>query len=318
MSESDLNDIRRFITVARAGSLTSAAKDLRLPVSSVARSMTRLEGHLGLLLMHRGPRGLTLTEEGKLYLDSCRKTLRRLTVTEESLHQEHSHPRGLIRIMAPTTTAHTVLVPILPEFLRCYPDVRVKLLLYASDWDQDLREDIDVLFKIGPSKSSSRRIRRYPDVRTALFASKTYLAQAGTPRNPEELRRHSCIGSMPWALTKGRSKQTIAPSFRVMAEDPLIFREMLLNNVGIARLPCHLAFAKSVETKLVRVLPDWEGAPISHSAIFIGPSHLTPRIQVFLDFVQRYFGTDLDPRLSGRPPDTVFVTGDSLRLMHKG
>ena len=118
---SDLNDVRTFVAVAQAGTLTAAAKELQLPTSTVSRALTRLEKHLGVLLVQRSPRGLVLTDSGKDYLQSCRRALQTLRHGRELLEDRRSSPSGLIKVVCPVTMARDVLAPLLKEFLGRYP-----------------------------------------------------------------------------------------------------------------------------------------------------------------------------------------------------
>src|SRR5471032_2588764 len=131
MNDLDLNDIRTFVAVAQAGTLTAAAKELRLHTSTVSRAVTRLERHLGVLLVQRSPRGLVLTDSGKEYLQSCRRALRTLKDGGELLQGRRLKPSGLIKVACPVTMARDVLAPLLNEFLGRYPDLRLEIEPYA-------------------------------------------------------------------------------------------------------------------------------------------------------------------------------------------
>ena len=138
MNDLDLNDIRTFVAVAQAGTLTAAAKELRLPTSTVSRAVTRLERHLGVLLVQRSPRGLVLTDSGKEYLQSCRRALQTLRHGRELLEDRRLSPTGLIKVVCPITMARDVLAPLLKEFLGRYPDLRIEIEPYATPAIQPL------------------------------------------------------------------------------------------------------------------------------------------------------------------------------------
>jgi LysR family transcriptional activator of dmlA len=148
MKDLDLNDVRTFVTVAQAGTLTAAAQELRISTSTVSRALTRLEKHLNVLLVQRSPRGLVLTDSGKDYLQSCRRALRTLKDGGELLVGRRSSPSGIIKVACPVTMAREVFAPLLKEFLGRYPDLRIEIEAYASGWDQEPREDMDVFFKL--------------------------------------------------------------------------------------------------------------------------------------------------------------------------
>jgi len=297
MNELDLNDIRTFVTIAQAGTLTAAAKEMELPASTVSRALTRLEKHLDVLLMQRGPRGLILTDLGKDYLQSCRRALGAIRDGNELLEGRRSSPNGLIKVVCPVTVARDVLAPTLKEFLGRYPDLRIELELYSAGWDQEPREDVDVFFKLRAPKDSLRRVRQYPGTIRGLFASPGYIQASGSPVTPDDLTAHKCIGSGPWKLSQG--KKTITPNilFRVISSDPTVALKLAISEFGIAILPLWMAKDADVRNSLIPILPQWTPEPITLCALFSGPARLTPKVQALLDFLDEYLGTDRDPRL---------------------
>jgi len=297
MNDLDLNDIRTFVAVAQAGTLTAAAKELRLPTSTVSRAVTRLERHLGVLLVQRSPRGLVLTDSGKEYLQSCRRALQTLRHGRELLEDRRLSPTGLIKVVCPITMARDVLAPLLKEFLGRYPDLRIEIEPYATDWDQEPREDADVFFKLLAPKDSLRRVRPYPGTVRGLFASPGYIQVSGSPATPDGLTAHHCLGSGAWKLSWG--KKTVTPNilFRVVSSDPTVALKLAIRGFGIAILPLWMAKSPDVRDDLTPILPQWTPEPITLCALFAGPSRLTPKVQALLDFLDEYIGTDRDPRL---------------------
>ncbi len=297
MNNLDLNDVRTFVSIAQAGTLTAAAKDMRLPTSTVSRALTRLEQHLGVLLVQRSPRGLVLTDSGKDYLQSCRRALRALRDGSELLEGRRSSPSGLIKVACPITMARDVLAPLLKEFLRRYPDLRMEIEPYAASWDQEPREDVDVFFKLLAPKDSLRRVRQYPGTVRGLFASPDYVQASGSPANPDDLTTHICIGSADWKLSRGKKIVTPNILFRVISSDPTVALKLAISGFGIAILPLWLAKSADVCDGLIPILPLWTPEPITLCALFSGPARLTPKVQALLDFLDEYIGTDRDPRL---------------------
>jgi LysR family transcriptional regulator, transcriptional activator for dmlA len=302
-----LNDVRTFILIAQAGTLTAAAKELGLPTSTVSRSLTRLEKELDVILMQRSPRGLTVTDIGKEYLQTCRRALRTLKDGAELLESRRKRPSGLIKIACPVTMARNIFAPLLKEFLERYPDLRVEIEPYATGWDQEPREDVDIFFKLRAPKDSMRRVRPYPGTVRGLFASPKYVSAFGTPATPDELPLHTCVGSGIWKLSRGR--KTVAPNitFKVVASDPLVHLKLAVSGLGIAILPLYMAQRPGTREQLVPVLPRWIPEPIIVCALFSGPARMTPKVKVLLDFLGEYMGTDRDPRLHGLPTTGLFT-----------
>ena len=307
MKDLDLNDVRTFVAVAQAGTLTAAAKELRVPASTVSRALTRLEKHLNVLLVQRSPRGLVLTDSGKDYLQSCRRALRTLKDGGELLEGRRSSPGGIIKVVCPVTMAREVFAPLLKEFLGRYPDLRIEIEPYASGWDQEPREDVDVFFKLRAPRDSVRRVRPYPGTVRGLFASPGYIQASGSPATPDDLAAHTCIGSGVWKLSRGQRVATPNILFRVVSGDPTVALELVISGFGIAVLPLWMAKRADIRNRLSPVLPQWSPEPITLCALFSGPSRMTPKVQALLEFLDEYLGTDRDPRLKQNPAKGYFT-----------
>jgi LysR family transcriptional activator of dmlA len=195
------------------------------------------------------------------------------------------------------TMARDAIAPLLKEFLERYPELRVEIEPYAASWDQEPRDDVDVFFKLRAPKDSLRRVRPYPGTVRGLFAGQNYLKDAGDLSTPHDLPLHNCVGSRPWKLS--RAKKVVTPDilFRVVTSDPTVALKLALGGVGIVILPLWMAKSPEVRQALVQILPQWVPEPITLCALFSSPSRLTPKVQVLLDFLDEYLGTDRDPRL---------------------
>ncbi len=308
----DLNDVRFLVAAAQAGTLSAAGRELRVPPSTVSRALTRLEKHLGVLLLQRTSKGLTLTDAGKDYLQTCRRALRTLKEGGELLTEQRSQPRGLLKIVCPVTMARDVLAPLQPEFLSRYPGLRVEIESYSSGFDQEPREDVDVFFKLRAPKDSVRRIRPYPSTARGLFASHAYVERSGMPRKPDDLPAHTCVGSGTWKLTRGQQLGAPSIAFRVVTSDPNVNLTLALQGFGICILPLWMAGWPEAREKLVPILPQWKLEPLTLCALFSGQSRLTPKVQVLLDFLAEYIGTRRDPRLRQPWSSTYFIQPSTL------
>ncbi len=193
------------------------------------------------------------------------------------------------------------------EFVGRFPDLHLEIETYASGWDQEPREDVDVFFKVRAPKDSLRRVRTYPGTVRGLFASHEYVKAAGTPASPDDLSAHTCIGSGVWKLIRGEKVATPNVTFRVASSDPTVNMKLAVEGFGIVILPLYMAKRQEVRGSLVRILPDWSPEPITLCALFFDPSRLTPKVQVLLDFLTEYLGTDRDPRLPNLPAKGFFT-----------
>lgn len=293
----DLNDVRMFAAASQAGTLTAAAKVLGVPPSTVSRSLTRIEKHLGLCLVRRGPKGLTLTDPGREYLRSCKIALRALAEGAEGLEDQRSHPKGVLKVACPITMARDLLAPLLNQFFVQFPDVRVQIDPYCSDFEQEPREDVDVFFKIREPKDSLRRIRPFPSTLRGLFASPDYVRKFGSSTTPDGLSEHRCIGKGIWKLKRGKTIATPNIPFRVLASDPNVHLTLGLAGVGICLLPLWMAKRPENRDRLIAVLPQWQFDPLTLCALFSVQARLSPKVQALLDFLLDYIGTARDPRL---------------------
>lgn len=303
----ELNDIQNFVVTADSGSLRGAAESLRIPTSTVSRSLSRLEKSLDMLLMHRTQRGIVLTDAGKQYLQSCKRALRILRERTDLLDDQRAKPAGVIRVACPITVARSLIAPILSKFTYEYPELRVELDGYFSGWDQQPKDDVDIFFKILEPKDSSRKVRTYPASVRGLFSTRGYLESAGSPKDPADLSSHRCIGWDTWRLSKGRRVVVPDIQFQVTTSDPAVAVRLALDNAGIAILPFWVANDPSVKKQLVPVLSMWELPSIKFCALYPETSRLTPKIRVFLDFVEQYIGTEKDPRLQGSKVQDCFI-----------
>ena len=295
----NLDDIGIFVAAAEAGTFSAAAARLHVPASTISRSLTRLEKNLDLLLVRRSQRGLALTDAGKEYLFSCKRALRTLREGRELVDKHRASPSGVLRVACPVTMARDAIAPLLGKFIKTFPDLTVELETYSSAFDQEPKEDIDVFFKVRAPRDSSRRIRSYPGVVRGLFASRRYVQSTGMPAEPADLTSHRCIGSGRWVLSKGAKTVTPDVAPRIVTDDPVVHRQLVLDDGGIAILPLYMALDPAIAKRLVPILPEWQAKPVVPCALYSDSSRLTPKVKVFLDFMQKYLGTDLDPRLRG-------------------
>jgi LysR family transcriptional regulator, transcriptional activator for dmlA len=193
--------------------------------------------------------------------------------------------------------ARDVLAPLVKEFLGRYPALRIEIEAYAAGWDQEPREDADVFFKLLAPKDSLRRVRPYPGTVRGLFASAEYIEASGRPSTSDDLTAHSCIGFGPWNLTRDQKIATPNIHFRVVTSDPAVALELALSGFGVSVLPLWMAKSPDVSDALTPVLPLWSPEPTTLCALFYGPTRLTPKVQILLDFLEEYIGTDRDPRV---------------------
>jgi len=306
MSETfDLNEMRVFSAVAARRSFVGAARALRMPKATVSRKVRALEERLGVRLLQRTTRRVSLTEVGSVFQERCARIEEEIADAEAAVGRYSDRPRGTLRVTAPYTLARDVLVPFLPEFLRRYPEVRVWLTLKNEPEDL-VGRGADVALTPWPLADSSHAARLVASARTALFASPAYLARKGIPRAPEDLSEHDALlyaggGQAPrfeWTLTKGGRSVTVAVAPVLVCNDMTPLLAAAVAGTGILH-----AFSPSVAdpvtgAALTPVLAGWAGPSVDVRAVFPARSGLAPKVRVFLDFL----AGEVAPRIAaGRP-----------------
>jgi len=294
-----IGDMQTFLAVTENGSFAGAAKALRLTPSAVSRSIARIEARLGVLLIQRTTRSLSLTPEGESYRSRISALLAEVDAVEQSLGHERETPRGTLRINAAVPFGVHCLLPILPRFMAAYPEVTVDLAL--SDTLVDLVEErADIAIRIGPLRDTRLRAKKLGHSAMVLVASPAYLAVHGTPDEPGDLARHIClkfsfrrsVDSWPF-LVGGRVVQRPVDG-PFLGNSGEVVRLMAVADGGIARLGRFHVARDLAEGRLVEVLGACNpGDGEDLHALYSGQDRLALRVRAFLDFL------DAELRLPG-------------------
>jgi len=264
----DLNRIAVFGQVIEAGSFTSAARALGVRKSSVSRSVAALEAELGIRLLQRTTRKLSLTDAGRTYYERTRDALAGLEEAQKAAAALGAVPRGLVRLTAPTDLG-VALAPIVATFLRAHPAVRVEVSLTARIVDL-VKEGFDLAVRAGSLQDSSLLVHKLADTELGLFAAPAYLDQAGRPRRLADLARHECVlyrstgGAARWRLAGPRGEEEVQVHGRVESDEFAFVRSAMESGLGVALGPVS-AFAASVQSgSAERVLPSFalQSAPV--------------------------------------------------------
>jgi DNA-binding transcriptional LysR family regulator len=262
----DLNLVSAFVEVVEAQSFTAAARALGLPKSSVSRRVTELEKELGVPLLHRTTRKLSLTDAGRAYFAQAERALTELRSAAELASGMDAEPRGIVRLTAPVDVGVMGLPEILGDFSRTYPDIHVELSL--STRELDLREEgFDLAIRSGTSHDANLVARRLGHSTAGLFASPRYLNARGRPKTVGELMQHDAVlfrgkdGKALWRLEgPNGTTSSVEVSGRVSGNELMFVRNAIANGLGIGILPLFVevrcAEAKKIEP-LERVLSEW-------------------------------------------------------------
>jgi DNA-binding transcriptional LysR family regulator len=287
-----LGEIETFLAVAREGSFASAAKALRLTPSAISRAIARLENRLGVQLIQRTTRALTLTPEGETYRARIAGLVAEMDGVERSLASAGQGPRGPLRVNASVPFGMHWLIPILPRFLAACPGITLDLAL--SDAVIDLVEErADVAIRIGPLRDTRLRAKKLGHSDMLVVASPEYLESRGMPADPQALEHHTClqfsfrrsIDSWPFRIGDRTMQRSIEGPF--LGNSGEVVRLMAIAGGGIARLARFHVAADLAAGRLVEILrPFNPGDGEDIHALFSGQERLTSRVRAFLDFLE--------------------------------
>jgi DNA-binding transcriptional LysR family regulator len=284
-----LGEMEAFLQVARRSSFAAAAKALRQTPSAVSRSVARLEARLGVALLRRTTRALTLTPEGERYRDQAAELMADLEALERGLTDDAAVPSGRLRVSASVPFGTHVVLPILPRFLAEHPRMSVDLALTDEVIDLAATQ-ADVAIRVGPLRDTRLRARRLGSSRMVVVASPAYLAVHGAPEHPDDLTGHNCLNfsfrrsvdTWPFRVGAGVSQRPIQGNF--FGNSGEVVRLMALGGAGIARFGRFHVSADIAAGRLVPVLDAFnpEDAEEIH-ALFVGHARLALRIRAFVD-----------------------------------
>jgi DNA-binding transcriptional LysR family regulator len=259
----DFEGLAVFAKVAEARSFAGAAAELKLSKATVSKAVTRLEARLGTRLFNRTSRRLALTDAGRQLVARASAILAEGEAAESEVLAQSVSPRGLVRLAAPMSFGLLHVAPLLPEFLKAYPDVSVDL--HLSDAMIDLiGEGFDAALRIAALPDSSLVARRLCAVKTHLVAAPSYLAVRGTPKHPLQLAEHSCLGyaylQTPgvWRFTnKSGETASVRPAGPLRVNNGDAMMPALIAGLGLGVLPDFILRGALSDGTLKIVLPEW-------------------------------------------------------------
>ncbi|EJT04801.1 LysR family transcriptional regulator [Rhizobium sp. CCGE 510] len=289
----DLNDIAVFVKVAQYGSFSRAAHSLGMPVSTVSRKVTSLEEQLGVTLLQRTTRKLSLTAQGRAYFDQCSEPLAHLIDAEQALTETQKKPEGLLKISVPVILGQEIFYEFVSCFLKTYPDIQVDLFVTNLFLDL-IAENIDLGIRFGELKDSSIVAQRLGKSVRYLVAAPDYLKGRALPSKPEDLREHQCVllngrnGDAEWHLVSGGKSVRQQVSGPVSSRDFDAVSAFTNRGHGIGLLPSTYCDDEIRRGALIRLLPDWSSEEIFVHAVYPTRRFLPARLQVFLDALKAW------------------------------
>jgi LysR family transcriptional regulator, transcriptional activator for dmlA len=284
-----------FVLLAKKGSLSAAARELDITPPAATKRLAQMEQRLGVRLLNRTTRSISLTSEGELYLAQAQRILADIREMEESVASHRAAPKGLLRVNATLGFGRTTIAPLVSAFARDYPEIELQLRL--TDRPIDLVEEaFDLGIRFGALPDTRLSARRILANKRFLCASPAYLKRAGMPRTPDDLTRHSCIIHRQnddawgvWRLGRGRREHVVKVRGALSSNDGDVVLGWALDGHGIL-LRSEWDLAKYLASgRLQLVLPDYAPAPADLFVFYPSRQQLPAKVRVFIDFLAAHF-----------------------------
>lgn len=290
-------DLGFFSALASSGSLGAAARELGITTAAVSKRLAQIEGRLGLSLVNRTTRRMSLTPEGEVYLEHARKILGEIDSMESILWGSTETPKGLLRVNATLGFGRTQIAPLISEFVKKYPQVDIQLQLSVSP--PPITDDLyDVCFRFGHPPDSRTIAKLIVPNRRILVASPNYLKQFGEPKTPNDLMKHNCIGIRQgdeayglWRFTKNKTSAKKEPTEDVKirgnltTNDGEIAVNWALDNQGIL-LRAEWDVARYIKSgRLKHILTSYQAPDADIYAVFSQRNKTSARVNALVDFV---------------------------------
>jgi DNA-binding transcriptional LysR family regulator len=289
----DLNDMLYFAEVVDHGGFAAAGRALNVPKSKLSRRVAELESRLGVRLLQRTTRKLSLTAAGELYHRHCIAMREEAEAAEEAVAVVQTEPRGTIRVTCPVTLAQTTVGPLLPTFLERHPQVRIDMQVTNRVVDL-VQEGVDVALRVRPTldDSGSLIVKNLGMTLGLLVASPQQLEREGQPQSPDDLHKLTTLamsaadGRASWQL-QGPSGKSYELQHRPIftADDLQTLKYAVVHGLGMCIIPDYMCRRELREGRLAQVLPGWAPRPGVMHAVFPSRRGLVPAVRRFLDFL---------------------------------
>jgi LysR family transcriptional regulator, regulator for bpeEF and oprC len=285
-----------FARVVETGALTRAADSLQIPKATATTLIQQLEASLGVKLLNRTTRRISVTADGAAYYPRCIGILDQIRETEETLAQRRAAPAGRLRVEVPTLMARLVIVPALSSFFSRYPEIDIQL--GCSERRPDLVEEgIDCAVWSGELTDLGLIARRIGQLYFATCAAPAYLDRHGRPRHPKELAEHRCVNHFSprtgkifeWVFAKDGTRLTIPLRGDIALDDENSYVAAAEAGLGIAQIPAFVLKRALEKGRLELLLGDWFAEPAPLSVVYPENRHLSSKVRVFVDWVAELF-----------------------------
>lgn len=289
----DLNDMLYFAEVVERGGFAAAGRALGIPKSRLSRRVAELEARLGVRLLQRTTRTLSLTEVGEAYLRHCLAMRESAQAAEDTVAQVHAEPCGTVRVTCPVTLAQEIVGELMPAYLERYPRVRVEMQV-TNRVVNVVEEGVDVALRVRLTleESGSMVVKRLDEGRTLLVASPRQLERQGTPATLADLARMDTLAlsamdgrSSLRLIGPGGREESVHFTPRYVADDLLTLRFAAVAGTGLCWLPDYMCQEELASGQLVQLLPEWTQLRGIVHVVFASRRGLSPAVRSFLDYL---------------------------------
>lgn len=294
-----LNSMKTFVEVVDSEGFTAAANKIGLSRAQVSKSVMQLEAHLGIRLLNRTTRQVSLTDTGRLYYERSKAILDEIDEIDNLASQQSSHARGTLTLAAPTSFGVLHLNNAIAGYLKQYPEVQISLSLNDRFVDV-VSEGFDLAIRIAELEDSSLVARRIAPCKRVLVASPDYLQKHGKPKVPQDLTLHRCLvysndlrpGS--WTLGSGAGTETVRVNGPVCADNGDVLKDAAVAGLGVTLLPSFIVGPELRAGRLVQVLKAYQPCNISVYAVYPSRRYVPAKVRTFVDYLAGCFGDKPD------------------------
>lgn len=295
----DLLRMAIFAKVVEAKGFSEASRRMELSKSSISKAVTQLERSLGVRLLHRTTRAMSVTEAGAAFYGHCARIVEEHDQAMLAVGRFHSEPRGLLRVSAPVAFGTLHIAPALPQFLARYPEVRIDMVI--NDRLVDLADEgFDVAVRITREPSPNLVARHLATVNRKIVATPGYFQRMGVPAKPIELERHNCLTythfnpQETWRLRGPEGDIAVPISGNLRLNDDEALSAAVLGGLGVALLPNFLIGRDVHEGRLQAVLAEYVPSERHIFAVYLPNRHLPAKVRAFIDFLLERFSPNPD------------------------
>jgi DNA-binding transcriptional LysR family regulator len=289
--------MRVFSAVVESDSFARAADKLDLSRGMATRYVAQLEAHLGVRLLNRTTRRLSLTEAGSDYYQRSAQILAQIEEAEGAAAQRTAAPRGVLRVTTPAIFGARHLDRAIATYVRRHPGVEVDVAINERTVDL-VEEGFDLAVRVAREVAPGLIARRLAPVRIAYCAAPSYLKRFGTPREPDDLARHNCLCfSHPayrdeWRFARAGEERAVPVAGNLRSNNGDVLMNAALDGLGVICEPTFLVYEALRRKQLVQVLPTWSAAEFSLFAVYPNRKFLLPKVRSFIDFLVERFGPE--------------------------